>query len=41
MKALTTLLSLTATAAILSATPAAAQGAGNPGDLHTPTQYTK
>jgi len=41
MKALTSLLSMTAAAAILSAAPAAAQVAGNPGDLHAPTQYTK
>ena len=38
---LTTLLSAGAVAAALSAVPAAAQVAGNPGDLHTPTQYTQ
>ena len=38
---LTAFLSTAAIAAVLSATPVAAQVAGNPGDQHTPTPYTK
>ena len=38
--ALTGLLLAGATCAFVLATPAAAQVAGNPGDLHTPTPYT-
>jgi len=41
MNALTTLASIAASAAMLCAASAEAQVAGNPGDLHTPTQYTK
>ena len=37
---LTAFLSTAAIAALLSATPVAAQVAGNPGDQHTPTPYT-
>ena len=36
----TSFLSTAAIAAALSATPVAAQVAGNPGDQHTPTPYT-
>jgi hypothetical protein len=36
----TAFLSTAAIAAVLSATPVAAQVAGNPGDPHTPTLYT-
>ena len=39
--ALTGLLLAGATSAFLFATPALAQVAGNPGDLHTPTPYTE
>ena len=39
-QALTGLLFAGAAGAFLLATPAAAQVAGNPGDLHTPTVYT-
>jgi hypothetical protein len=39
--ALTGLLLAGSTCAFLLATPAVAQVAGNPGDLHTPTPYTK
>ena len=39
--ALTALLSGAAISALCSLTPAAAQVAGNPGDLHTPTPYTQ
>ena len=38
--ALTGLLLAGATSAFVLATPALAQVAGNPGDLHTPTPYT-
>lgn len=38
--ALTSLLLAGATCAFVLATPAVAQVAGNPGDLHTPTVYT-
>ena len=38
--AFTGLLSTGALCAVLLATPAVAQVAGNPGDLHTPTVYT-
>ena len=38
--ALTGLLLAGATSAFMLATPAFAQVAGNPGDLHTPTPYT-
>jgi hypothetical protein len=38
--ALTGLLLAGATCAFVAATPAVAQVAGNPGDLHTPTVYT-
>jgi hypothetical protein len=38
--ALTGLLLAGATYAFVAATPAIAQVAGNPGDLHTPTVYT-
>ena len=38
--ALTGLLLAGATCAFVLATPASAQVAGNPGDLHTPTPYT-
>jgi hypothetical protein len=38
---LTALFSAVALSALLSAAPASAQVAGNPGDLHTPTQYTQ
>ena len=38
--ALTGLLLAGATCAFVLATPAVAQVAGNPGDLHTPTVYT-
>jgi hypothetical protein len=38
--ALTGLLLAGSTCAFLLATPAVAQVAGNPGDLHTPTPYT-
>jgi hypothetical protein len=38
--ALTGLLLAGAACAFVLATPAAAQVAGNPGDLHTPTPYT-
>ena len=38
--ALTVLLWAGATCAFVAATPAVAQVAGNPGDLHTPTVYT-
>jgi hypothetical protein len=38
--ALTGLLLAGATCAFVLATPAVAQVAGNPGDLHTPTPYT-
>ena len=38
--ALTGLLLAGATCAFVAVTPAAAQVAGNPGDLHTPTVYT-
>jgi hypothetical protein len=38
--ALAGLLLTGATGAFVLATPAAAQVAGNPGDLHTPTVYT-
>jgi hypothetical protein len=38
--ALTGLLLAGSTCALLLATPAVAQVAGNPGDLHTPTVYT-
>jgi len=38
---LTVFLSSAALAAVFSVTPAAAQVAGNPGDLHTPTPYTE
>jgi hypothetical protein len=38
--ALTGLLLAGATYAFVAATPAVAQVAGNPGDLHTPTVYT-
>lgn len=38
--ALTGLLLAGSTCAFLLATPAVAQVAGNPGDLHTPTVYT-
>jgi hypothetical protein len=38
--ALTGLLLAGATCAFVLATPAVAQVAGNPGDLHTPTAYT-
>jgi hypothetical protein len=37
----TAFLSTAAIAAVLSATPVAAQVAGNPGDQHTPTVYTQ
>ena len=37
---LTGLLLAGATCAFVAATPAVAQVAGNPGDLHTPTVYT-
>jgi hypothetical protein len=37
---LTAFLSTAAITAALSATPVAAQVAGNPGDQHTPTPYT-
>ena len=37
---LTALLLAGATSAFVLATPALAQVAGNPGDLHTPTPYT-
>lgn len=37
---LTGLLLAGATSALVLATPALAQVAGNPGDLHTPTPYT-
>ncbi|HME83648.1 MAG TPA: hypothetical protein VKG91_03640 [Roseiarcus sp.] len=36
----TSFLSTAAVAAVLAATPVAAQVAGNPGDQHTPTPYT-
>ena len=39
--ALTAVLSGAAISALCSFTPAAAQVAGNPGDLHTPTPYTQ
>jgi hypothetical protein len=39
-RALTGLLLAGSTCAFLLATPAVAQVAGNPGDLHTPTVYT-
>jgi hypothetical protein len=39
--ALTGLLLAGATSAFVLATPALAQVAGNPGDLHTPTPYTE
>ena len=39
-RALTGLLLAGSTCAFLLATPAVAQVAGNPGDLHTPTPYT-
>jgi len=39
-QALTGLLLAGATCAFVAATPAVAQVAGNPGDLHTPTVYT-
>jgi hypothetical protein len=39
--ALTGLLSTAAISAALSASPVAAQVAGNPGDQHTPTLYTQ
>ena len=35
------LLSSAAIGGVLAATPAGAQVAGNPGDMHTPTPYTK
>ena len=38
--ALTGLLLAGATCAFVAVTPAVAQVAGNPGDLHTPTVYT-
>jgi hypothetical protein len=38
--ALTSLLLAGAACAFVAATPAVAQVAGNPGDLHTPTVYT-
>ena len=38
---LTAFLSTAAVRAALTATPAAAQVAGNPGDQHTPTPYTQ
>jgi hypothetical protein len=38
--ALTGLILAGATCALMAATPAFAQVAGNPGDLHTPTPYT-
>lgn len=38
--AFTGLLLAGATCAFVAVTPAAAQVAGNPGDLHTPTVYT-
>ncbi len=40
MKHVAGLLSTGAVCAFVLATPAAAQVAGNPGDLHTPTTYT-
>jgi hypothetical protein len=39
-QALTGFLLAAATSAFVLATPAVAQVAGNPGDLHTPTPYT-
>ena len=39
--ALTGLLLAGATCAFVAATPAVAQVAGNPGDLHSPTVYTR
>ena len=38
---LTAFLSTAAVCAAMTATPGAAQVAGNPGDQHTPTPYTK